>query len=268
VGDSLEFAEIDGYLTSGSVSGGARRIGARQWRIGPIAAADWVAPELAADSARERGRFAQHRILYACIGREEKLNSVPFLKSVAAILKAVPEAGFLWTGRQRHPVIQATMEAEGVAQRCYFIGWVNTRLYAQVIDVFLDSFPFPCAYTLYEAMAAGKPAVLYASEESAEMGARALIEPLLCGTEGTEQDQKAAREIFRQAGENLFLLASDADDYVRLGVRLARHAAFMRLAGSAGSAFVQRFMTDRARFARIYGEHIASAVKEKIAGAA
>jgi predicted O-linked N-acetylglucosamine transferase (SPINDLY family) len=165
---SLEFEEIDGYLTSGSVSGGTRRIGAREWRIGPIAAEDWLAPELSAQAARERARFAEHRILYACLGREEKLNSAPFLRSVAAILKAVPEAGFLWTGRQQHAVIQATLEAQGVAQRCHFIGWVNTRLYAQVIDVFLDSFPFPCAYTLYEVMAAGKPAVLYASEESAE----------------------------------------------------------------------------------------------------
>jgi hypothetical protein len=30
---------------------------------------------------------------------------------------------------------------------------------------------------------------------------------------------------------------------------------------------VERFMTDRARFARIYGEHIAAVVKEKIGGA-
>jgi glycosyltransferase involved in cell wall biosynthesis len=125
--------------------------------------------------------------------------------------------------------------------------------------VFLDSFPFPCGYTLYEAMAAGKPAVLYASAESAETGARSLIEPLL-------HDQSEACEIFRpDAAENLFLLAGDPAQYVSFAVRLGRDDEFRSLAGAAGRAFVERFMTDRSRFARIYGDHIAAVVRQKAA---
>ena len=259
---SLELDRIDGYLASGSISGGKRRLGNREWRIGPIAAKDWFDPGRTEDAARERRRLGGHRLLYGCFGREEKLVDPAFLKAVAAVLRAVPDAGFLWTGRQRHPAVQAMLESEGVAARCHFIGWVDTRLYAQVIDVFLDSFPFPCAYTLYEAMAAGKPAVLYASPESAETGARSLIEPLLAGRDGTESDRNLAQSLLRPSGEDLFLLAADPHEYAALGARLGADEPFRRRAGDAARGFVEHFMTDRARFARIYSEHIAAIARE------
>ena len=98
--------------------------------------------------------------------------------------------------------------------------------------------------------------MLYASNESAETGVRSLIEPMLQGLDGSEDDRKATREMFQPAGENLFLLARNVGDYVALGARLGDDERFRQLAGNAGRVFVERFMTDRARFARIYAEHI------------
>jgi len=260
---SLEFPEIDGYLTGGSVAGGTRRIGEREWRAGPIAAEDWFAPELAEEAVKVRAGYSRHRILYGCFGREEKLNSAPFLDAVTAILQAVPDAGFLWTGRQRHPAIQAKLESAGVAERCHFIGWVNTRLYAQVIDVFLDSFPFPCGYTLYESMAAANPAVLYASAEAMETGARSMIEPLLIGQQGSQQDRDMARAIFQpDSGTDLYLCAHDRDKYVAHAVRLGTEDALRQQVGKAGQAFIERFMSDRKRLGHIYCEHISAIIRE------
>ncbi len=260
---SLEFPEIDGYLTGGNVAGGTRRIGDREWRAGPIAAEDWLAPELAAEAAKVRAGYPQHRVLYGCFGREEKLNSDPFLDAVIAVLKAVPDAGFLWTGRQQHPAIQARFESAGVSARCHFIGWVNTRLYAQVIGVFLDSFPFPCGYTLYESMAAAKPAVLYASAEAMETGARSMIEPLLLEQQGSQQDWDMARTIFQpDSGTDLYLCARDRDQYVAHAVRLGIDDSLRQRVGKAGQAFIERFMSDRKRLGRIYAEHIATIVRE------
>jgi glycosyltransferase involved in cell wall biosynthesis len=260
----LELEEIDGYLTAGSIAGGTRRIGERDWRAGPIAAEDWFAPALASEAGRVRDSYAGHRVLYGCFGREEKLNSPDFLDAVAQILQAVPDAGFLWTGRHQHPRIQASLEAAGVADRCHFIGWVNTRLYAQVIDVFLDSFPFPCGYTLYESMAAGRPAVLYASAEAAETGARSMIEPLLLGESGSAGDRERARAIFRpRSGEDLYLCAQDPAGYVALATRLAADEALRSQAGSAAHAFIEQFMSDRGRVARIYGRHLLDIIERK-----
>jgi hypothetical protein len=260
---SLELPEIDGYLAFGAVAGGTRQIAGRLWRAGPIAAEDWFDPQLSGKAAQVRATFAKHELLYGCFGREEKLNSAGFLSCVIEVLKAVPNAGFLWTGRTRSPEIQAAFENAGLAERCHYIGWVNTRLYAQVIDAFLDSFPFPCGYTLYEALAAAKPAVLYASAEAAETGLRAFVEPVLDGTAGSA-DQARAQAIFRPpTGENLYLCAGDPASYVSYAVRLGRDPSFRTRAGAAGADFVRHFMSDRTRLGRIYGEHIAAIVREK-----
>lgn len=262
----VEFPEIDGYLTAGSLSGGTRQIGGRVWRAGPVAARDWYVPELAEQAARIRANYTAHQILFGCFGREEKLHSPTFLQAVADILRRVPESGFLWTGRHRHPAIQSFFDRAGVADRCHYIGWVDTRLYAQVIDVFLDSFPFPCGYTLYEALAAGKPALLYASAEAAETGARSLIEPLLRGETASEEDSVAARAIFiGPDGESVYLCAQNPAEYVAMAVRLASDGDWRCRAGEAGRRFVAHFMSDRKRLGRIYAEHIVAIVREATA---
>jgi predicted O-linked N-acetylglucosamine transferase (SPINDLY family) len=131
------------------------------------------------------------------------------------------------------------------------------------MDVFLDSFPFPCGFTLYESMAAAKPVVLYASDEAAETGARSMIEPLLLGDQGSAEDRDAARAIFRHGGEeSLYLCAQTSSQYVSHATRLAADETLRQQAGAAGRAFVARFMSDRKRLGRIYAEHLVAIVRE------
>jgi hypothetical protein len=258
---SLEFPEIDGMLTAAS-AGATKRVGGKLWRSAPLAADDWYRAELAAPAAQLRARYAQHDLLFACLGREEKLNSAPFLEAVAEILRACPRAGFLWTGRERLAAIEERFAALGVADRCHFIGWVDTKLYAQVIDVFLDSFPFPCAFTLYEAMAAGKPVVVYASPESAETGLNGMLGPLLAGDTGTREEQARAGEIFGGAARPLYFCARDPQDYVAFGARFGADAALRNAAGEANRHFVREFLTDRARMARTVATHLLELIAE------
>jgi hypothetical protein len=259
---SLDFPEIDGYLTSGS-AGSTKRLGARVWRSSPLGARDWYRPELAGEARATRSRFAQHRLLFGSFGREAKLNSADFLGAVARILHAVPEAGFLWTGRDRNPEIQSRLEAHGVAARCHYIGWVDTKLYAQVIDVFLDSFPFPCAYTLYESMAAARPCVQFASAEAEESGLHSMLAPLLAGEEGTPEEQERARAIFGRGPGSLYLCAADSGQYVEHAVRLAADAALRRAAGEANRRFVAEFLSDPAHVARTLATHLVEIIGEK-----
>jgi len=252
---SLEFREIDGYLTAGS-AGATKRVAGKLWRSAPLAAADWYRPELAGRAAQVRAGFAQHDLLFACLGREEKLNSEPFLDAVARVLHACPRAGFLWTGRQRLPAIEARLKALGIADRCHFIGWVDTKLYAQVIDVFLDSFPFPCAFTLYETMAAGKPVVTFASPESAETGLNGMLGPLLARDSGTPQEQTHALAIYRSGPQPLYFCAEDAREYVAFALKLAADPALRQAAGEANRTFVREFLSDRDRMARTLANHL------------
>jgi len=252
----LDFPEIDGCVTSGGISGGFKSIAGKQWRAGPVAAEDWFIPGLAPQAAQVRSRYAAHRLLFGCFGREEKLVDTQFLQSVCEILRRNPDAGFLWTGRTQARQAQAAFEEGNVASRCHFIGWVNTRLYAQVIDVFLDSFPFPCGFTLYEAMAAGKPAVLFLSKESTNTGLNALVLPLLANADDQSEDAAKARELFSSgSGESLYLCAKEAQTYIAYATRLAQDAQFRDLAGRAARRFMDEFMADRKRAGRIYAEH-------------
>lgn len=262
---SVELPEIDGYLTGGGVSGGIKTIAGRRWRVGPVAAADWFAPQLAQPAREKRAALGVFRVVFASLAREEKLRNPAFLQAVARILRELPDAAFLWTGRERLAEVQEQLEALGVAQRCFFIGWVDTRLYAQVIDVFLDTFPAPCGFTLYEAMAAARPVVLYACPESENNGLHALVAPLFAREEGTEADWRSIECIFRPDGEKLYLRAASVEEYVAYALRLARDPGFRQRAGEAGRAFVQAYMSDRERVARIYAEHLIAILRDTAA---
>ena len=225
--------------------------------MGPVSAAQWFAPELTAEAKRVREQLGPADVVYGSFGREEKLNSPVFIDAVIEILRGQPDALFLWTGRGQLPAIQERLEAAGVAARCRFIGWVNTKLYAQVLDVFLDSFPFPCGFTLYEAMAAGKPIVLFDSPESTTGGINALVAPLFNAGPDSSPEARLAREIFRpQPGTDYYSRPSEAREYVEIAVRLGRDAALRERAGNAARSFVERLMADRARAARIYIDHV------------
>lgn len=256
---SLSLPEIDGYLTNQS-AGSTKLVEGRVWRSAPLASEEWYRPELGETARQVRARYARHDLLFSCMGREEKINSPAFLEAVGAILRACPAAGFLWTGRERAAQVQEAFERMGVAERCHYIGWVDTKLYAQVLDVFLDSFPFPCGFTLYEAMAAGKPVVIYGSPESAETGFHGLISPLLEGTTGSGEEVRAAIELFQ--GGRLLHCASTPSEYVALAVQLSSDAQARRAAGEANRAFVQRFLSDRQRMAHVVGQHFVELIKE------
>jgi glycosyltransferase involved in cell wall biosynthesis len=252
----LQFPEIDGYLTGGSIAGGRKRIDEQEWRVGPVLATDLLDTGADGDVSAIRARYPAARIVFGCFGREEKLTDAAFLNAVCEILAKVPDSVFLWTGRNQHPAVQHAFDARGVAGRCHFIGWVNTRQYARVIDVFLDSFPFPCGYTLYEAMAAGRPVVLYSSPESDQTGLHAIVSPLLFGADGGDKDRTELRSIFRHEQHgNLYLRAGNPEEYVDFAARLANDEQFRMGAGEASRRFVDRFMLNRERTGRIYAQH-------------
>lgn len=104
-----------------------------------------------------KAKFGTDRLLLATFARDEVIDSEPFLERVSQLLLRYDNLLFLWTGRTENQNIRKFFEKKNVLEQTRFIGWVDIPLYSEVIDVFIDPFPFFCGFTLLSCMAAGKP---------------------------------------------------------------------------------------------------------------
>ncbi len=243
--------EIDGYMC-GSPDGQPRTLGGNHWETSPFGGSDWFAPELRADAAAERARLGQWKTVFGSIGREEKLRDPAFLDAVCGVLEANPASVFLWTGSQQDPVIQSFFAGRGLAERTRFIGWVNTRLYAQVIDVYLDSFPFPGGYTVYEAMAARRPVVMMKLAYPS-VGLQNNASPYYFADDTTDGVSADVQALFRKADAPIYYPVADSrEDYIAYASRFACEPELHAEVGRINAEFVERFMSNRQGMAAGY----------------
>jgi glycosyltransferase involved in cell wall biosynthesis len=251
----FELPQIDRYLAVGAIAK-ERTISDRKWRSVPMRQDDWRDDSLAEAGRALRSRWPGKTVL-ASLGREEKLNDPSFLSCVCRILKHHPQSVFLWTGRARDRGIQAAFDEASLGDRTCFLGWVDTRLYAHVLDVFLDSFPFPCGLTAFQAMAQGKPVLLYESREARETGLVGSLLPILEGSEGDDATREEVQRIFHRAGESGYLpYAGHPDQYVRIASRLIEDPDYRRACGVAARELIERFMTDTRLMGRDFANHL------------
>jgi glycosyltransferase involved in cell wall biosynthesis len=229
----VRMPEIDGYLTYGSWAEDARVFHGQRWTVCPVPLALDPRRPPAGEVAALRARFPEP-VLLGTLAREEKIDSRPFLESVAAILKRNPQCGYVWTGHSMHPGVANFFHREGVASRCHFVGWVDTPLYASILDVFLETFPLGCGITGYQAIGAGVPLVSYLDSNT--------VFGMQYWSELMARAGEPARVTREALDEYPVLCARDPQEYVALVSRLIDDPAFRD--------------SWRAREARFYAEEI------------
>ena len=232
---------IDGYITYGARDEQERVFGKQKWRVCPVPLAiEAAASAQAGEITQLRARFPEP-VLLGTLSREEKIDSEPFLKSVASILINNPQAGYLWTGRTEHPRIRKFFEQAGVAQRCHYVGWVDTRFYVAALDIFLETFPLGCGVTGYQALSAGVP-LLSILEKNTVFGMQFWHRIMPHGRTGAAPGPPPATNL----GEFPILCARDMDDYVALAGRLISDAEFRAAVGARGQTFFQEELANGA----------------------
>ena len=263
---SFATPDIDAYLTGGAPGERFRNIDGRRWRVGTTAYLDLYDPGAATGARLLRDQIGRDKVVLACLGREEKLESPAFLEAVAGILQRNPDAVFLWTGRRRSDMVDAVFDAAEVSAQCRYIGWVDTRLYAHVLDVFLDSFPFPCGVTALQAMAAGKPVLFFDSPESRETGVPVFVQSVLEGQVGDAKMRADMAELLSPgAARTAWLFVGDAERYGALADTLIADQSYRHHVGSALRQFVQAYLADAKTCGESYQRHIVEAIEDKIA---
>lgn len=245
--------EIDGYITYGAWSEATRVVHDEEWQVVPFMLSKPSPPVPDEAVAKTRAPFNRYSILFGTLARTEKLNSKPFLDAVVRILRDNPDAGYLWTGREHHAGIQRHFEQGGVADRCHFIGWVQTPVYARVIDIFLESFPFGCGLTGLQALEAGTAFVSFEAPET-QYGMH-FMRPL---QEGGAAAQEIRGLLDPADGDAPLLYAKDAGSYVAMAGRLARDAEFRRAVGRAGQDYYRKYLTNSAAMAERFYEVMAN----------
>ena len=252
---------IDGYVTGSAITRFASLHG-RRWRMGMLGVDDWVHPALADTADAIRERYAG-KVILMTLGRTEKMQNPDYLTAVVEILRSNTDAVFLWAGREESTFIRNAFEGGGVLEQTQFIGWVNTRLYALVADIFIDSFPFPCGFTLYQAMAAGKPVVIYTSPEAAQTGLWAFLKPVIEDGEGDVDDVAELMAFVGDPQSPLISIARTRQDYIDLTQRLVQDATARRAGGLASEQFILRYFSDPSAMGRTFARHFVELIEER-----
>lgn len=229
---------IDAYITYGAWDEQEKIIHKQRWTVCPMPlAVDDTLPDPAAVTAL-RSTLPQGFLL-GTLARPEKIDSPPFLQAIAQILKANPQARYLWTGRTEHAGIARFFEAAGVSDRCHFVGWVDTRLYAAALDLFLESFPFGTGIVPYQALNAGTPLLSYFSE----LTIFGVNFPQALKTNESPDPERYP-----------LLCARTPEDYVALATRLITEPEFRREVAARGQTFYKNQLADLPRYsARFFG---------------
>jgi tetratricopeptide (TPR) repeat protein len=235
---------IQGYIACGGSFEREEIVHGRRWDLVPLAFADLKGPARAAEAAKIRRRLGEPRVVLGTFARAQKMQDDRWLEAVGLTLKRCPEAVFVWAGRSEDEKVRAALTRMGVAAQGRHVGWVDTRLYAQVIDIFLDTAPVGCGLTAMQAMAWGKPLVSF-RDPLTNWGQ--CLRPVL---EGRIDDPAARAEIERifalGSGRELLAWVDTPEDYAAMVRRLADDAAFRADAGAAGKAFTDRYFGDPA----------------------
>lgn len=223
----LELPYLDGYLDACHPSQNRAVIDGREWRCTYTALPELFDPARTAAAETQR-RHIKERVAFGTLCRGEK-HTPEHAAAVSAILSRVPDSVYLYAGRDRLPWLEEQLSA--FKGRVAFIGWVDTGLWAQVFDVYLDTFPFQSGHTGFGAMAAGKPVVWL--------------------DDGLYNDEQGVTDVLKKTSPGHGVRwATTPAEYVDMAVALANNPEARTAAGAANRAFINNFMRDEKRMAR------------------
>ncbi|MDE1463526.1 hypothetical protein [Spartinivicinus poritis] len=236
--------DIDGYVSSMHVDETFEHNGI-QWHGGTLSSTNWFDETQTATAKQLRHQYP-YACLYGTIAREEKLNDPLFLNCIADILTANPDAGYLFTGRELDPTIEQVFSERGVAHRCHYVGWVNSKLYCQVIDIFLDSFPCGSGYSLLESMAAEKPVVMFNQPNYVS------YYPTIDALINTYFPANITTVAFYQS------IATNVNEYQAIALHLATDPHQYQQASQLNQHLINELFANQQRCAQIYCQHFLS----------
>ena len=261
------FNNVDGYITCHNTGDYNVQFFGREWQTVPIGFRDLYDNSLIEEARDLRNKFNRFDIVLGTLAREEKIAAPDFLSTIVEILKSNSNTIWLYTGRENHPMIQKYLDAANVRAQSQFIGWVNTKLYAQAIDIFADTWPLGSGLAGIQAMAYGKPYVFYHGYSTPEEGRKGLMGalgmPILQSDQENNSTTIKLNQIFKMSeNEKLLLNANSPDEYAVMIKKLIRNSDFRKDCGNAYKEYVETLPANTALLGKRLGERISDIIEE------
>ena len=261
------FNNVDGYITCHNTGDYNVHFFGREWLTIPIGFCDLHDDSLIEPAKDIRNKFNRFDIILGTLAREEKIASSDFLSTIVKILKNNPNTIWLYTGREDHPMIRKYLDAANVRAQSKFIGWVNTKLYAKVIDIFADTWPLGSGLVGTQAMICGKPYVFYHGYSTPEEGRKGLMGalgmPVLQNNQENNSTTIKLNQIFKMSeNEKLLLNANSPDEYAVMVEKLIRNPDFRKDCGNAYKDYVETLSANTTFLGQRLGERIFDIIEE------
>ena len=194
-----------------------------------------------------------HGTIFGWLGRGDKLYDGYFCDSICQILKAVPNSCFLWTAEKEGHQFGSYIDAAGLADRHKCIGWIDTSVFSQVIDIGLDSFPFGMGHTGYQLWEAGKPVIGVANENPGNLNT---MFQLL---------EEGPPDLIDEANKLITVkpYCETVVDFIDLAIRLAADKELQKQMGQEGNLFIDTFMRDDKAFAETFAYAVKQIIEEQ-----
>ena len=258
--------DCDGYLTLRNGFEPAVTVNGRRWLAIRFSHPFLVDQDQAGPAAEVRARFPADAVLFGTLAREEKIASEGFLATVCTILHNNPNAVWLYTGHDDPPLVRRIAEEHGVAAQAIFIGWVDTKLYSQVIDIFIEFLAAGIGLTVMEAMAAAKP-VLILHHSGPQCLGHYIFDTMASASVPDDIKAMITDCFSAERPWDLLPCGETAAQVGALGTRLVRDADYRRRCSAAARRFAERVFLDHDPPAHQFAEHLLAITGRKLGGA-
>lgn len=182
--------------------------------------------------AQLKKRFEGKTVL-ATIGRLTKLENDEFLKVVATTLQKNPESVYLIAGGGDSNYLSTYFNKQKVSAQVFFEGHIDTAVYINIINIFLNTFPHRQGNSIHEARIKNIPCVTYLTDE---LKNNVSMTPKIL--------QEHMKEVNIQNGIDYSCNAYDTKEYLSIVHQLINNQNFRQQAGLASGALEKLMMSN------------------------
>ena len=184
-------------------------------------------------SARQKFSITDSSFVIGCFVRSEKLHNLGYWRVIEELLSEFNKAVFVFASQDIPLNIQDYLSRSLFRDRIKHLGWVDTKTWCHVLDLYLDSFPRGSGNTMFEAIFAHVPCLIMDTPENRESSALNYIDST-------------------NASSSALGITRDADSHLVEARKIIQSSAYAKAIAANQFSVLQRLKNSSHIFAKDY----------------